>query len=115
MVGFAADEIHRQGRTDLVYADIYHSANRYGTGKGDMVPICLPRSQMWSFHRRRLLLGEELMRLQGHTVSDTQLDTVTNAQMTDLAGNALLVWHNDMQLAMIYYLYNPFDMIGIKS
>ena len=55
------------------------------------------------------------MRLQGHTVSDTQLDTVTNAQMTDLAGNALLVWHNDMQLAMIYYLYNPFDMIGIKS
>lgn len=83
VVGFAEDERSRMGRP-IQFADIYHSANRYGHGD-DLVPIILPRTQCWSFSRQRLLLGSELLRLQGQVPAE---GAWSQTHYTDLAGNA---------------------------
>ena len=90
VVGFAADERYRQGR-DLQYADVYHSATRYGTGENH-VPIVLPRSTLWTFNRQRLVLGRESLALQGHTVNPYLIGAVkvSEGQLQDLAGNSFL-------------------------
>ena len=87
VLAFVCDERGRQGRTEIQFCDIYHSCHRYATGTS-MVPIVLPRSIMWSFSRQRLLLGHELLAIQGHTVTQEQFKSVTENQMCDLAGNA---------------------------
>lgn len=112
VAGFAADEKYRQGRTGLSFADIYHSANRYGTGER-AIPIVLPRSMLWSFEQQRLVLGRESLALQGHTVDPEILATLetTEGQLQDLAGNSLvdnhskmvMIWWYDMIWEMIWY------------
>ena len=91
MVGFAADERYRQGREALRYADVYHSANRYGTGER-FIPISLPRSTLWNFERQRLILGRESLTLQGHTVDPEMIEELelSEGQLQDLSGNGLL-------------------------
>lgn len=89
VVGFASDERTRMGRSEIAFADIYHSANRYSTGTKERLPICLPRSMFWSFDRKRLLLGRESLLIQGHAVSDAA-DDFLESQLQDLAGNAFL-------------------------
>ena len=84
VVGFADDE--RARGKPIQYADVYHSATRYGVGN-QFVPIVLPRSLCWSFDRNRLLTGKELLRLQGQVPHKGKW---TEPQLTDLAGNALL-------------------------
>lgn len=84
MVGFAAHD--RELGKDVRFADIYHSANRFATG-GSILPIVLPRSQIWCFDRNRLLLGSELLGIQGQENDGAGF---SQAQLTDLAGNALL-------------------------
>ena len=54
-----------------------------------MVPIVLPRSITWSFSRRRLILGREMLTLQGHTPTGEQLDAFEESHFSNLAGNAL--------------------------
>ncbi|CAK9118311.1 unnamed protein product, partial [Durusdinium trenchii] len=84
VVGFASDERERLGKP-VDYADVYHSASRYSTGRGNF-PIVLPRTIGWTFLRQRLVLGRELMMFQGHSVSaDCDL---TEAQLGNMAGNA---------------------------
>lgn len=86
VVGFASDERERLGKP-VDYADVYHSASRYSTGRGNF-PIVLPRTIGWTFLRQRLVLGRELMMFQGHSVSaDCDL---TEAQLGNMAGNAWL-------------------------
>ena len=89
MVGFAYDERTRM-RKELNYADVYHSANRYGSGK-EQVPIVLPRSQLYSFLRGRLVLGRESLRLQGHGWDPRHLMLYSESNLQDLAGNSFLV------------------------
>ncbi|CAK9071761.1 unnamed protein product, partial [Durusdinium trenchii] len=86
VVGFAYDERTRM-RKELNYADVYHSANRYGSGK-EQVPIVLPRSQLYSFLRGRLVLGRESLRLQGHGWDPRHLMLYSESNLQDLAGNS---------------------------
>lgn len=88
VVGFAHDEVSRMGRC-IEFADVYHSANRYSTGQTTL-PIVLPRSQVWSLKRNRLLLGREALAIQGHPACHSVLDELemTEGNFQDLAGNS---------------------------
>lgn len=102
VVGFAADERYRQGREALQYADVYHSATRYGTGERN-VPIVLPRSTVWTFGRQRLILGRESLAIQGHAVNAHTIGVakLSEAQLQDLAGNSFLgheSWNNSLSM-----------------
>ena len=72
------------------YCDIYHSADRYASSTGHF-PIVLPRTIGWSFVRQRLILGQESLRLQGHSVEPHVAKKYTENQLQDLAGNASFV------------------------
>ena len=92
MIGFAADDKYRC-KKDVAYADVYHGANRYSVGTAAAVPICLPRSIMWSFAKQRPLLGREMLRLQGMSFAADDIDgEYSEHQLSDLAGNAFLTW-----------------------
>ena len=52
------------------------------------MPIILPRTLCWNFGHRRLLLGKELLRLQGQVPHE---GSWSESQLSDLAGNAFLV------------------------
>ncbi|CAK9069202.1 unnamed protein product [Durusdinium trenchii] len=91
VVGFGSDERERLGRR-IDYCDCYHSANRYATSHTHF-PICLPRTIGWSYVRQRLVLGRELMTLQGHTPlnDDANIDEgkpFSESLLGNLAGNA---------------------------
>ena len=99
----------------IQFADIYHSASRYGHGD-DLVPIILPRTQCWSFSRQRLLLGSELLRLQGQVPAEGAWG---QTHYTDLAGNAFRVgirvlkwWCNDDD--MIIFILTMMKVISYK-
>lgn len=85
----------------ISFADVYHSANRYNTGHLAL-PIVLPRSQVWSVGKGRLLLGREALVVQGHPARHETLDELelTEAQFQDLAGNSLPGW---IQLNGFYF------------
>ena len=86
VVAFAADERYR-GKKDIQYVDAYHSANRYASS-GELFFIVLPRTTAWSFKKQRLLLGRELIRLQGLSFPPRMLDQFSESCLGDMAGNA---------------------------
>lgn len=94
VVAFGADERYRLGRP-IEYCDCYHSANRYSVSTGNF-PIVLPRTIGWSYLKQRLLLGTELMLLQGHSVPEEH--DATESQLGDMAGNAQLGSSSNKQL-----------------
>ena len=85
-MGFAADDKYRCGK-QMRYVDAYHSANRYASSDKKFV-IVLPRTTAWSFDRQRLVLGREMLRIQGMSFADNILDHFTESQLGDLAGNS---------------------------
>ena len=87
VVGFACDDKFRS-KKHVSYADIYHSANRYSVGTSQTAPIVLPRTLLWSFQHNRLLLGRELLRLQGLSFEPDMLGEYSESQLGNLAGNA---------------------------
>ncbi|CAE7208709.1 unnamed protein product [Symbiodinium microadriaticum] len=87
VVAFADDERIRLHKP-IEFVDAYHGANRYSTGLAGAVPIVLPRTIGWSFRRQRKLLGAELLRLQGMSFGRSVYEQFTDAQLSDLAGNA---------------------------
>ena len=88
VVAFAADDRYRC-RKAVDFVDAYHGANRYPTSSQQMM-IVLPRTTAWTFQRQRLLLGRELLRIQGLGFRDEDLDAMTENQLGDMAGNAPL-------------------------
>ncbi|CAL1135526.1 unnamed protein product, partial [Cladocopium goreaui] len=76
------------GRAPLVYGDLYHSANRTPSSGQQEVPTILPSTKLWHLERGRLLLGRELLHLQGIRFNAETMDKLSETQMTDLAGNA---------------------------
>ena len=54
-----------------------------------VTPTLLPSSMLWDFVQGRLLLGQELLKLQGTQFSGFVLSSLSNHMQTDLAGNAL--------------------------
>ena len=88
VVAFAADDRYRSGKA-VDFVDAYHGANRYPTSAKQMM-IVLPRTTAWTFQRQRLILGRELLRMQGLGFPDDVLDSMTENQLGDMAGNAPL-------------------------
>lgn len=70
------------------FGDLYHSAARMPTSPDHEVPTVLPGTKLWSAERDRLLLGRELLHLQGLQFDQSQLDEFTEHQLTDIAGNS---------------------------
>lgn len=44
-------------KTEIRFADIYHSANRFISSPQEYVPVILPRTTLWDFKRQRLLVS----------------------------------------------------------
>ncbi|CAK8995068.1 unnamed protein product [Durusdinium trenchii] len=80
----------------IQYVDISQSATRLPTStRGSQVtPTILPGSKLWHVGRKRLLLGTELMALQGLPMTEFPeniLTTLSQKQCADLAGNMFAV------------------------
>ncbi|CAL1159882.1 unnamed protein product [Cladocopium goreaui] len=80
----------QSGRQPIRFADIYHSANRTPVSAADVLPTILPGTKMIDLqsNAKRLLLGRELLALQGLDYDDGLLDKFSENQLSDLAGNA---------------------------
>lgn len=72
----------------LRYSDLYHSAHRTPSSGGLELPTILPSTKMMDLDRVRLLLGRELLHIQGIQYDDSVLKVCTENQLADLAGNS---------------------------
>lgn len=107
VVGFAADDRFR-AKKNVTYADVYHSATRYSVGPASTLPIILPRSQIWTFGRQRLLLGRELLRCQGLSYHDDVLNEYPESKLCNLAGNACFDFTWNVLAGLVW-----FDLFGL--
>lgn len=58
----------------------------------EVVPTILPGSKLWSTERGRLLIGSEMLLLQGYPIHDLEfVMNLTEHQQADLAGNSFTV------------------------
>ena len=56
-------------------------------GPNTICPTILPSSRLWHVGQKRLLVGDELLRLQGFPTEKLRTNLATNRTKTDLAGN----------------------------
>ncbi|CAE7389185.1 unnamed protein product [Symbiodinium sp. CCMP2592] len=74
----------------MTYVDISQNVNRMASSiaESHVVPTILPGSKIWSTEKRRLLIGDEMMMLQGFPIHDLPfVIDLTQHQLSDLAGN----------------------------
>ena len=105
VVGFACDDKFRL-KKHVAFADVYHSANRYSVGDSQTAPIVLPRTLLWNFQHNRLLLGRELLRLQGLSFPDAMLGEYSEPQLENLAGNACFGSISSIRFILLHFT-NP--------
>lgn len=55
----------QSGKQPIRFGDIYQSASRTPTSTADEIPTCLPSSKLFDSQEKCLLLGRELMHMQG--------------------------------------------------
>merc|ERR1712176_1368502 len=57
----------------------------------DIAPCLTPTCRPWSFKRKRWMVGEELLALQGFPVESLDLTGLVESDICRLAGNAMSV------------------------